>query len=110
MSIEPLQVTDANFEETIKGNCMVLVDFWAAWCGHCKPLAPIIEELANDYSGKAVICTLDSDKNPVTVQNFQVFGMPTIIIFKNGQETQRLVGAYAKKVIEAVLNEQLAQV
>ena len=110
MSIEPLQVTDANFEQTIKNNNVVLVDFWAAWCGHCKPLAPIIEELAKDYAGKAAICKLDADKNPVTVQNFQVFSMPTMVIFKNGQETQRLVGACAKKVIEAALNKQLQQV
>lgn len=110
MSIEPLQVTDANFEETIKSNRIVLVDFWAAWCGHCKPLAPIIEELAKDYAGKAAIGKLDADKNPLIVQNFQVLSMPTLIIFKNGQEAQRLIGACAKKVIEAALNKQLEQV
>jgi thioredoxin 1 len=110
LSFEPFVITDANFEETIKNNKVVLIDFWAIWCGHCKPLAPIIEELAKDYVGKAVIAKLDADKNPAAVQNFQVFSMPTMIIFKNGQETQRLVGACAKKVIEAALNKQLEQV
>jgi thioredoxin 1 len=107
MSIEPFQVTDANFEETIKNNNLVLVDFWATWCGHCRPLAPIVEEITKDYVRKAVIGKLDVDRNPATAHKLQVFSMPTIIVFKNGQEAERLVGLCSKKSIESILDRHL---
>ncbi len=105
MSTEPFNITDANFEETLKNNKVVLVDFWANWCGHCRPLAPIIEEIAKESAGKALIGKLDADKNPATIQKLQVFSMPTIIVFKDGQEAERLVGLCPKNRIEALINK-----
>ena len=92
MSAEPFHVTDSNFEETLKKNKVVFVDFWANWCGPCRALAPTIVELAKEYSGKVLIGKLDVDENPATAEKFQVFSIPTMIVFKNGQEAERLVG------------------
>ena len=103
MSSEPFHVTDANFEETIKKNNLVFVDFWANWCGPCRALAPTIVELAKEYNGKILIGKLDVDENPSTAERFQVFSIPTMIVFKNGQEAERLVGLCAKnKIIDAL--------
>jgi thioredoxin 1 len=103
MSSAPLHVTDANFEETIKKNKLVLVDFWAGWCGPCRALAPTIEELSKEYDGKAVVCKLDVDENPATAERFQVFSIPTMIIFKDGKEAERLVGLCPKSRIADTL-------
>jgi thioredoxin 1 len=105
MSIEPLHVTDANFEETLKKNKLVFVDFWANWCGPCRALAPTVVELAKEYSGKILIGKLDVDENPATAQRFQVFSIPTMIIFKNGLEAERLVGLCPKNKITETLNK-----
>ena len=103
MSSEPFHVTDANFEQTIKSNKVVLVDFWANWCGPCRALAPTIAELAKEYSGKVFIGKLDVDENPVTAEKFQVFSIPTMILFKDGQEAERLVGLCPKNRITDTL-------
>ena len=103
----PIHVTDANFEETIKNSKIVLIDFWAAWCGPCRALAPTIDEIAQDYSGKASIGKLDVDSNPSTAEKFQVFSIPTMILFKNGQEAERLVGLCVKKNITAIIDKHL---
>jgi thioredoxin 1 len=92
MSSEPFHVSDSNFEQTIKSNKLVLVDFWANWCGPCRALAPTIADLAKEYSGKVLIGKLDVDENPVTAEKFQVFSIPTMIVFKDGVEVDRLVG------------------
>ncbi len=105
MSTEPFHVTDANFEETIKKNKLVFVDFWANWCGPCRALAPIVVELAKEYSGKILIGKLDVDENSVTAQRFQVYSIPTMIIFKNGSEAERLVGLCPKNRITESLNK-----
>jgi thioredoxin 1 len=102
---QPFHVTDANFEETMKNNKLVFVDFWATWCGPCRALAPTIEEIAKEYAGKALIGKLDVDENPATAEKFQVFSIPTMIVFKNGQEVERLVGLCAKKNITALLDK-----
>jgi thioredoxin 1 len=103
MSSEPFHVTDANFEETIKKNNVVFVDFWANWCGPCRALAPTIVELAKEYTGKVLIGKLDVDENPAAAERFQVFSIPTMIVFKNGQEAERLVGLCAKnKIVDAL--------
>ena len=103
MSTEPFHVTDANFEETIKKNKLVFVDFWANWCGPCRALAPTVVELAKEYSGKILVGKLDVDENPSTAERFQVFSIPTMIIFKNGAEAERLVGLCPKnKIIESL--------
>src|SRR5208283_1955374 len=99
MSTQPFHVTDANFEETIKKNKIVFVDFWANWCGPCRALAPTVVELAKEYSGKVLVGKLDVDENPATAERFQVFSIPTMIIFKNGSEAERLVGLCPKNRI-----------
>jgi len=109
MSTEPFHVTDANFEETIKKNKLVFVDFWANWCGPCRALAPTVVELAKEYSGKVVVGKLDVDENPATAERFQVFSIPTMIIFKNGSEAERLVGLCAKNKIADTLEKHSEQ-
>jgi len=103
----PFHVTDAIFEETIKNNKLVFIDFWATWCGPCRALAPTIDEIAQEYSGKVLIGKLDVDANPYTAEKFQVFSIPTIILFKNGQETERIVGLSVKKNIIALIDKHL---
>jgi thioredoxin 1 len=105
MSNEPFHITDANFEDTIKKNSVVLVDFWANWCGPCIALAPTIQELAKEYSGKVLIGKLDVDENPSTAEKFQVFSIPTMILFRNGQETERLVGLCPKNRINDAIQK-----
>lgn len=105
MSTQPFHVTDTNFEETIQKNKLVLVDFWANWCGPCRALAPTIAELANDYGGKILISKLDVDENPATAERFQVFSIPTMIIFKEGKEVERIVGMCPKSRITDSLSK-----
>jgi thioredoxin 1 len=105
MSTEPLHITDANFEQTIKNNKLVLIDFWATWCGPCRALAPTITEIAKEYSGKVLIGKLDVDANPNTAERFQVFSIPTMIVFKDGQEIDRLVGLCPKNRITDTLQK-----
>ena len=107
MSTGPFHITDTNFDETLKTNKLVLVDFWAGWCGPCRALAPTIEELSQEYSGKVLVGKLDVDSNPKTAECFQVFSIPTIILFKNGVEIERMVGLVAKKSLEAVLQKNI---
>jgi thioredoxin 1 len=103
----PFRVTDANFEETLKNNKLVLVDFWATWCGPCRALAPTIDELAQEYVGKALIGNLDVDGSPSAAEKFQVFSIPTMILFKNGQEVERLVGLCTKSSITSIIEKHL---
>jgi len=104
---EPFHLTDANFDDAIKNNRVVLVDFWAGWCGPCRALAPTIEELAKEYAGKALVAKLDVDENPNKAECYQVFSIPTLIIFKNGTEVERLVGLCAKGKIDSLLKKYL---
>jgi thioredoxin 1 len=106
MSSEPFHVTDQNFDQTIKSNKVVLVDFWANWCGPCRALAPTIADLAKEYSGKVLIAKLDVDENPVTAEKFQVFSIPTMIVFKDGVEVDRLVGLCPRNRITDALTKQ----
>jgi thioredoxin 1 len=100
MSKEALHVTDGTFEEEVlKSDVPVLVDFWAAWCGPCRMVAPIIEELAADYDGRAKVTKLDVDENGDTAGRYGVMSIPTMIIFKGGEEVERLVGARPKMAI-----------
>jgi len=105
MSTQPFHITDSNFEDTIKKNNVVFVDFWANWCGPCRALAPTIEELAKEFNGKILVGKLDVDENPVTAERFQVFSIPTMILFKNGKETERLVGLCPKNRIANTLSK-----
>jgi thioredoxin 1 len=107
MGNEPFHVTDANFDETLKNNKVVLLDFWAGWCGPCRALVPTIEELAREYAGKILVGKLDVDDNSNTAERFQVFSIPTLIVFKDGCEADRLVGLCPKKNLEAMMNKHL---
>ena len=107
MGNTPFHATDANFDEIIKNNKVALIDFWAGWCGPCRALAPTIEELASEYDGKALIGKLDVDENPKTAECYQVFSIPTLILFKDGCEVERLVGLCAKSNIENLLKKYL---
>ncbi|MGO8805093.1 MAG: thioredoxin [Candidatus Bathyarchaeia archaeon] len=107
MSVEPFHVTDANFEETIQKNKVVLVDFWANWCGPCRALAPTIVELAKEFSGKVLVGKLDVDENSATAERFQVFSIPTMILFKDGKEAERLVGLCPKNRITETFQKHL---
>lgn len=101
-------ITDANFDgEVLKSNVPVLVDFWAAWCGPCRQLAPIIDELATEYKGKAKMGKLDTEENNNTPAKFGITAIPTIILFKNGQAVNKMVGVKSKKDLKAALDAQL---
>ena len=102
-----LVVTDATFENEINTSQPVLVDFWAEWCGPCKKLGPIVEELAKDFQGKAKIMKLNVDENMETAQKFQVMSIPTLIFFKGGKAVDQIVGAVPKNVIESKLSTLL---
>ena len=99
MTEAPLHLTDANFDETIKKNPLVLVDFWAGWCGPCRALAPTIEELAKEYNGtgKVLIAKLDVDENPVTAEKFSVSSIPTVVILKDCCEVEKIIGLCNKQ-------------
>ena len=107
MGIELLHLTDATFEQTISNNKLVLVDFWAGWCGPCRALAPTIEELAKQYSGRAVVAKLDVDENPATAEKFHVFSIPTVVLVKDRCEVERIVGLCAKNKYYDLLQKHL---
>ena len=101
------EATDANFEAEINSNLPVMVDFWAEWCGPCKKLGPVVEELAKDFQGKAKIMKLNVDENMETAQRFQVMSIPTLIFFKQGKAVDQVVGAVPKNVLETKLKSLL---
>jgi len=104
----PLTLDDATFERTIRETDVpVLVDFYADWCGPCKVMSPLVDALAVDYLGRALIAKLDTDRSAMTSQGFQVSGIPTSIVFRAGKEVSRQVGAVPKAGLEALLKAAL---
>ena len=103
-----VDVTDANFEEVVlKSDKLVIVDFWAEWCGPCRMVAPIIEELASEYDGKAIIGKVDVDENPDVAMKFNIRSIPTILILKDGEVVDKQVGATTKQKLTEKLEAHL---
>jgi len=104
-----LQITDSNFDELVlNSDKPVLVDFWAEWCGPCRVVGPIVEELSKDYEGRAVVGKVDVDNNPNISMKYGIRNIPTLLVFKNGEIVDKQVGAVPKTVLAQKLNAQLS--
>ena len=101
-------ITDATFQDEIQSSTPTLVDFWAEWCGPCRMVAPVLEQIAAEQAGKLRIVKLNVDENPATPQQFGVSGIPTMILFKDGQMVERLVGFMPKPQLNGKLQPHLA--
>ncbi|TAJ91884.1 MAG: thioredoxin TrxA [Gammaproteobacteria bacterium] len=105
MSDSIINVTDSTFEETVLNSEMpVIVDYWAEWCGPCKMIAPILDEVANEYKGKLTVAKINIDENQATPQKYAVRGIPTLMIFKNGEVAGTKVGAVSKSQLSAFID------
>ena len=102
-----IEITDANFEQIIASDKPILVDFWAEWCGPCKMIGPVVEELAAEYEGKAVVGKVDVDNNPGVSAKFGIRSIPTLLVFKGGEIVDKQIGAVPKNVLSQKLDAQV---
>jgi len=111
MDAGPVHVNDSDFEQVVLGSDKpAVVDFWAAWCGPCRMIAPFIEDLAKEYADTALVAKMDTDANPMTPTRYQIMGIPTLIFFKDGHEVDRMVGVprQPREALRAKLDALLA--
>ncbi len=104
-----MTLSDATFDESVgSSDAAVIVDFWAEWCGPCKMIAPVLEDIAKEHAGKLAVAKLNVDDNPETTRRFEVLSIPTLIVFKDGQPAKRLVGAKGKAQLLQELSDFIA--
>ena len=104
---KPVEVTDATFKETVREHPLVVVDCWASWCGPCHMVAPVVEEMARDYAGKILFGKLNVDENPEVAMEYQVMSIPTLLVFKNGELIDRIIGAMPRQMLEPKITRHL---
>ena len=107
MSGDIRHLTDADFQEAIQGDTPILVDFWAAWCAPCRMIAPVLEELAGEYDGRARVGKVNVDEHGATAQKFGIQSIPTLILFKNGEVADKVVGVAPKEALSRLLDKHL---
>ena len=102
-----VQLSDSDFESAINKNSLILVDFWADWCFPCKIISPLIEEMAQVYSGNLICAKLNVDENPITATKLSISGIPTVLLFKDGKPVERIVGAVPREYLEEKIKAHL---
>lgn len=103
----PIEISDATFNQTVSRGGLVIVDCWAEWCGPCRMLTPVIEQLAGEYAGRATFAKLNVDDNPTTAARFKVMSIPTLLVFKDAKLVETIIGAVPKTQIENTLRRHL---